>query len=78
MKLYFENSQGVERLISEPQTLEEAFAAIKNFLDTKNYKMYYCREIFNEAEKTITYDVGSHTEFFHLKDVPSHLLKKSE
>ena len=36
MKLYFENSQGVERLISEPQTLEEAFAMALIILETSS------------------------------------------
>lgn len=77
MKLYFRNSNNQERLIAECKTIQEVNAAIKQFLAEHNYTSYYTR-IWYEPEGTKTpygireesrfiYDVGSYTEFFHLK-----------
>ena len=67
MKLNFENSRGVERCIAEVATVEEAHKQIKNFLDEHNYKSYYTRSWKPQPWHTV-FDVGSHTEFFHLYD----------
>jgi hypothetical protein len=64
MKLYFENSQGVERVIAEVANEEEAFKEIHKFLDEHNYKSYYTRTWMVDGRKK--FDVGSHTEFFYL------------
>lgn len=66
MKLYFENSKGKERVIAESlSTRKDVYDAIHKFLDEHNFKCYYSRELYNENQ--VTFDVGSHTEFFHLK-----------
>lgn len=65
MKLYFKNSRGDKRLIAEPNTEEEAFKEIHKFLDEHNFKSYYTR-IWETPDGVKVYDVGSHTEFFHL------------
>lgn len=67
MKLNFENSRGVERCIAEVVTLEEAYKEIKKFLDDHNFKSYYTRR-WNPQPWHTVFDVGSHTEFFHLYD----------
>ena len=65
MKLYFQNSSGVERLIAEPSNREEVVKEINKFLDDHNYKSYYTRVW--EEDGRLVYDVGSHTEFFILE-----------
>ena len=64
MKLYFENSRGIERLIAEVSTEKEAFKEIHKFLDEHNYKSYYTRTWMANGRKC--FDVGSHSEFFWL------------
>ena len=41
MKLYFENSQGKERLIAEVANEEEAYKEINKFCEERNFKIYY-------------------------------------
>ena len=65
MKLYFQNSRGVERLIAEPSNREEVVKEINKFLDDHNYKSYYTRVW--EDDGRLVFDVGSHTEFFILE-----------
>lgn len=62
MKLYFENSRGIERLIVEVANEEEAHKEINKFLDEHNYKSYYFRTWMENGRKCV--DVGSHSEFF--------------
>jgi hypothetical protein len=64
MKLCFENSKGVERVIGNPTTCNEADAIIKEFLVEHDYKSY-CWNVNAQEDKTVV-DVGSHTEFFIL------------
>lgn len=64
MKLYFENSQGNERLIAEVQNEKEAFKEINKFCEERNFKIYYVRSWMSNGRKK--YDVGSYTEFFYL------------
>ena len=79
MKLYFENSQGKERLIAEVANEKEAFKEIHKFLDDHNYKSYYTR-YWNSGEITI-FDVGSWSECFKLAaagDLPAERIVGSE
>lgn len=64
MKLYFENSQGVERVIAEVANEEEAYKEINKFCEERNFEIYYVRTWMSNGRKK--YDVGSHTEFFYL------------
>lgn len=66
MLLYFENSKGQRRLISNPTTVSDMWKDINNFLFDHNYKAPYARINFGETEWEI--DVGSHTESFIVKD----------
>ena len=67
MKLYFKNSQGKERLIAECETVQDAHKEIDKFLNEHNFKSYYSRSWGNEDGVTI--DVGSHSEFFVLREI---------
>lgn len=49
---------------SDQDILDEAFLLIHAFCAEHNFKIYYSR-IWNRDDTTI-FDVGSHTEFFHL------------
>ena len=63
MNLYFQNSQGKLKLIAEPETDKEVYAAIKQFLDNHNFKSYYTRTWIDERNIK-WFDIGSHTELF--------------
>ena len=74
MKLWFENTYGVERVVREPcNTWEEVNLAIDEFIADCNdkyplnkkhpFKRYYTRAWVQEDGR-IRLDVGSHTEFF--------------
>lgn len=67
MKLYFQNSSGKEILISDVDNEEEAASRIKKFCNDRDFKIYYTRCWGSLEEDGITYDVGSHFEFFKLK-----------
>lgn len=70
--IFFENSCGKERVIAEVQTMDQAFDAIREFLDEHEYKSYYTRFWLEETEYedapcvVLTFDVGSWSEFFHI------------
>ena len=66
MLLYFENSKGQRRLISNPTTVSDMWKDINNFLIDHNYKSYYSRINFGKDEWVI--DVSSWSEFFIVKD----------
>ena len=67
MKLYFQNSRGVERLIAEPSNREEVVKEINKFLDDHNYKSYYTQVCEDNGRLMI--DVGSWSEVFILDGV---------
>lgn len=67
MVLYFENSQGEWRKIGEPASKQEAWKIVSRFCADRNFKIYYCRN-WTTPEGETYYDVGSHTEFFILKE----------
>jgi hypothetical protein len=62
MKLFFRNSNGQDRLIAEPSNIEEILTEIRKFLEEHNYKSPYMRVI--QGDNSITFDVGSWSEFF--------------
>ena len=71
-KLYFVNSQKVSREIlsidgsnlTDAEIRKLAYQKMHEFCEERNFTIYYTRS-WNAAGKTI-FDVGSHTEFFHL------------
>lgn len=74
MKLIFENSYGEERVIAEVKDENEAMKEIHKFIDQcnakrvdgKTFEIYYIRSWERNGRKT--FDIGSHTEFFHIED----------
>lgn len=66
MKLYFENSYGEKRIIGNPNSEQEAFKIINNFLKKHNFKSYYTRTW--NVNNFLCIDVGSHSEFFYLEN----------
>ena len=69
MRLYFENSQGKRRYISQVYHMQEIFAIIADVLEEYNYKSYYTRIWYEENKKELWFDVGSHSEFFVVTEV---------
>ena len=75
MILYFEDSNGQfkvidtidEKSISTEELLDAIYKKITDFLDKHNFKSYYTRQWNENIEGNLmtTFDVGSHTEFFH-------------
>lgn len=71
-KLYFVNSRNVSREIlsiaglnlTDAEIRKIAFQKMREFCEERNFTIYYTRS-WNATGKTI-FDVGSHTEFFHL------------
>lgn len=64
MKLFFENSQRMRRLIGEPTSIEAALEIIHAFCEDHNFYIHYIRNWIDEGE--LVYDVGSWNEFFYL------------
>jgi len=66
MYLYFEHSNGDLSFICECSK-EEVDKKITEFVHSinPNYKIPYMRS-WGSEDNFITYDIGSHTEFFHL------------
>ena len=62
-KLWFQNSEGHERVIMEVKNFNDVFTGIRNFLSDHNYKSYYIRSW--EENGRIKIDVGSWSEFFY-------------
>ena len=66
----FKNSMGNLRRIgqlradSEDDAVFKAMEKIKTFCDDRSYRIPYTR--YWKQGDTIIFDVGSHTEFFHL------------
>lgn len=69
MTLYFENSFGKRRRISQVYYMQEVNNIISDFLEDHNYKSYYTRMWYEEDKKELWFDVGSHSEFFVVTDV---------
>lgn len=73
MILYFENSRKQERVIAENLiTRKDVYKKINDFLNEHHFKSYYSRELYKPTE--VIFDVGSHTEFFHLKGTEEEVL----
>lgn len=67
MKLYFKDSRGNKRFVTEVNNESEAMEEIRAFCEERNFRIYYVR-IWENSEGAKVYDVGSHTEFFYLYD----------
>ena len=65
-RLYFENSNGVLRILGDYKTIEECLAHMRQFLEEHNFTSYYTRTIRCPDGK-IMLDVGSWSEFFYIE-----------
>ena len=71
--VFFQDNYGKEHVIAEVQDMEEAFAAIREFLVGHEYESYYTR-FWLEPHKSdecpnaykLVFDVGSWSEFFNI------------
>ena len=66
MNLYFEHSNGGLTLVRSDCPQDNVLSEIKSYVKllNPNYKIYYIRS-WGDDIQGYTYDVGSHTEFFH-------------
>ena len=65
MRLFFQNRFHKEILVKEVSSEQEAMIELRNYVRklNPNFEIHYIR---SWGENPITYDVGSHTEFFKL------------
>lgn len=65
MLLMFKDQFGDERFVAEVADEREANVEMMNYIHKLNpsYKVHYVR---SWGEEPVIYDVGSHSEFFHL------------
>lgn len=68
MTIFFKNSNGDRRTIGEALSFSDATKIVSDFLKEHNYKSYYQRYWYLEDTRELMIDVGSHTEFFIIKD----------
>lgn len=74
MYLYFKRSNGELQLVDDNVESDEVvFPIIDKDIKRRNpnFKVYYIRTIHHED--CISYDVGSHTEFYYLSDRPMNV-----
>ena len=67
MKLFFQNANGVERIIANVDNEDSAMFEIKKFCEERDFKIPYYRVYGNFDEDGVKYDVGSWTEHFILR-----------
>ena len=67
MKLMFKDSQDRERFVASVNTEQEAYKQMTDYVKSlnPNFKIHYVR---SWGENPKVFDVGSHSEFFHLYD----------
>lgn len=66
--VWFQNNINQERIIGTANNQNEINLIISKFLKEHNYKSYYIRTWYNPEENRTWYDVGSHSEFFFIKN----------
>lgn len=69
MYLYFENSFGNRRLISQSDNKSELIQKMMDMCQKNNFKVFYMR-ILQISEDIEQYDVGSWSEFFYISKNP--------
>ena len=78
MELWFINAYYEDRCrkVADVNSVKEYHETINDFLDERNFKSYYQRLWIENNE--LWNDVGSHTEFFVLKEPTIEFLKDLE
>jgi len=69
MRLYFVRSNRERVPLGQVYNNHETGIIIKQFMDEHNFKSYYTRMWYEEKDKELWFDVGSHTEFFVVTQV---------
>ena len=67
MKVYFENSQGIERVIGFANDEQQACKIIEDFCTERNFTIHYTSSWKDERGRTVV-DVGSWSEFFYIEE----------
>lgn len=69
MYLYFKNSKGELKLISESEDKTELIKEMVKMRENNNFKIFYTR-IIQISDDLEQYDVGSWSEFFYISKTP--------
>ena len=69
MYLYFKNSKGELKLISESEDKTELIKEMVKMCENNNFNIFYTR-IIQLSDDLEQYDVGSWSEFFYISKIP--------
>ena len=69
MYLYFKNSKGELKLISESEDKTELIKEMVKMCENNNFNIFYTR-IIQISDDLEQYDVGSWSEFFYISKIP--------
>lgn len=69
MYLYFKNSKGELKLISESEDKTELIKEMVKMCENNNFNIFYTR-IIQISDDLEQYDVGSWSEFFYISKMP--------
>ena len=69
MYLYFKNSKGELKLISESEDKTELIKEMVKMCENNNFNIFYTR-IIQISDVLEQYDVGSWSEFFYISKTP--------
>lgn len=69
MYLYFKNSKGELKLISEAEDKTELIKEMVKMCENNNFNIFYTR-IIQISDDLEQYDVGSWSEFFYISKTP--------
>lgn len=69
MYLYFKNSKGELKLISESEDKTELIKEMVKMCENNNFNIFYTR-IIQISDDLEQYDVGSWSEFFYISKTP--------
>lgn len=69
MYLYFKNSKGELKLISESEDKTELIKEMVKICENNNFNIFYTR-IIQISDDLEQYDVGSWSEFFYISKTP--------
>lgn len=69
MYLYFKNSKGELKLISESEDKTELIKEMVKMCENNNFNIFYTR-IIQISDDLEQYDIGSWSEFFYISKTP--------
>jgi hypothetical protein len=68
INVWFQDSKEKEKIIGQAKDKNDIFNVINKFLNEHNFRSYYIRTWYDPETKRTWYDVGSHVEFFFVKN----------